>query len=903
MRVTKPVGCLLVGCGCLVVVVTAALVLGIAFRGFLPFFGGRESPRALLSAEVQPAREARRYAVASGVAVTIPGGLVRTATRLVVSDDPAERKSAPAGATAFRAVSVTLGDLHELSQEVVVELPLPRGEGQLVGVRWDEELRGWIVLPAERDAARGTVRVRTDHLTPVGAAMILGVAIYAVLDQVVGPAADWAAHQSIYDHHDSPLGHFQIRYVRKILNGPSSAVRDELWTGTDDARAAQGHPRFVLDLALALEKAWGAYVGANLPPPPTPVVIKVQSAAMPQDVGAAAWDSNADRLHVRTEKRRPGDDLPYDLRARVSPDGRPLDPFASALALLRRRTAHELMHAFQGVSYDPERMAKNGGESADHLWWVEAEAEYGANVLAWQQDLIGDGPRQIDQRLLAADLTRTGPSGRSGEREYDLGHFVDFVFTRLNVSFLPLHKAAAARDTAIEAVRAHVEAAGTPWPKACAGFAAWFYLGQDSPTRVWRNGNPAGCCGPLSEERPLAAGQAFDPVDLHVPRAGEALGTDCSALPYSVHFGGDASRTLVLEVPRLRGGRARVDAYLRPSGVRDSAPVPVPSASFESEGQSARVQARPGTTLHLVVSNAGLAGATARVVLRDPGARLRVEPARVDDSSGRTTFRFTARLEGAPAGAPLRVRWSFDGGPPGEQAWTGPDLVQEHTFPGPGDWRAVASVVDASFPGLESEVTVPVHLGRAPGGSPPKAAEAKTAPDTGVWVFDGEKSGHSAPVKAPDTETIAITSRGVAGSVFHNPPGDAAWTSAFDCTWTWTAPGDMQTLVPGQKLSVKLVLTDSGNWANSNSGAYIRLDKPDLGTTTSDAGAVDLVAIGVARKGKGKDEAAATPTIPGAPPPSWGGRMGLKAACWAAYGNSGWHERTYRWAPNGAAGR
>ncbi len=174
---------------------------------------------------------------------------------------------------------------------------------------------------------------------------------------------------------------------------------------------------------------------------------------------------------------------------------------------------------------------------------------------------------------------------------------------------------------------------------------------------------------------------------------------------------------------------------------------------------------------------------------------------------------------------------------------------------------------------------------------------------TGYWRFlETNQSSLGDPAPAPDTGTISVGANSMSGSYSHNPPGDAAWVSAFECSWTWDSPSGMDRLIPGQNLSVSMTLTDLGDWANSNSGGSIRFDKPYLGASVTWENSIYLLNSRVYRHDKGTVSPQAEVAIPGGPVSGWENKMGIKVTCGSAYGNSGTFERVYEWVPQAPAG-
>jgi hypothetical protein len=138
---------------------------------------------------------------------------------------------------------------------------------------------------------------------------------------------------------------------------------------------------------------------------------------------------------------------------------------------------------------------------------------------------------------------------------------------------------------------------------------------------------------------------------------------------------------------------------------------------------------------------------------------------------------------------------------------------------------------------------------------------------------------------------IAVTAR-------RGPPEPQ--TFAVDCSWTWSSPRGLDTLVPGDPLKLSMTVADHSQYFRTydgfdhgyaGGGGVIRIDRPNLDVGTVWDTAQDLLTVVVGYQKSDSGEASAK--VPSGP--LWDGRMALKASC-----PGGLFERIYQWVPGSA---
>lgn len=288
--------------------------------------GGGSSGGTSVEVTVTPSSSPQTVTV-NGVSVTIPGGILSSATQLTVTTPSSKVAQLPAtskDAKILRSYDIALGDLVSFGQGLTLEFPYDSGDSGPDGDNlWvaslDEQKNRWATENATVDAARKVVVVQADHLS--------------TWIQYTYP--DYLSVGQSYNH-------FKVFYNPKHTQ----------------PRTDQSGGYTMRDLANdtldALETARAAYVVANFKPP-------LQST-----VGVVITD-----LPGGSEVEMHGCIL--------------LDRAAlTSLTNLRGDTAHELFHVIQNRYFMIKSMMEK-------QWWIEGTPDYAAATIAWSGVLSIDG--------------------------------------------------------------------------------------------------------------------------------------------------------------------------------------------------------------------------------------------------------------------------------------------------------------------------------------------------------------------------------------------------------------------------------------------------------------------------------------------------------------------------------
>ena len=175
------------------------------------------------------------------------------------------------------------------------------------------------------------------------------------------------------------------------------------------------------------------------------------------------------------------------------------------------------------------------------------------------------------------------------------------------------------------------------------------------------------------------------------------------------------------------------------------------------------------------------------------------------------------------------------------------------------------------------------------GARDPRAA----AKGGGSWKFVEPRG---VPVaRGPDLESFEATAEEgkIAVSARKGPPEPQ--TFAVECSWTWSSPRGLDTLVPGEVLTLSMAIADHSQYYRTydgfdhgyaGGGGVIRIDLPNMAYGGVMDTAQDLLTVSAGYKKA--DSREATAKVPSGP--LWNGKMALKVTC-----PGGLFERIYEW--------
>jgi hypothetical protein len=412
-----------------------------------------KSPEVVLLHQQQlaPSDRGQTLISDSGVTVSLPAGLLKSASQLHISriDNPSVEQQTPF--SAMQVYDISISGLTQLDDFIEIGIPFDPAaldpevplEANFSPARWDEAGKQWVDLYFRVDGSSNTVYFVTDHLSSFWTGFsILGLGKTAAIVGVAGGAIGEVAERWANDKYLSKKAKIRILYSDEDLR---KQFPDALWKRAIAPAALASSAEYdskyaaaVQDIAQIFEDALTRYVDAGFPDPTVKglfgahlytryVKVKIDSLYN-QSVqqGEMAHETFWDTIHVPSEliKLEFYDDV-IDNRGR----------FEDAFATIKGHLAHELFHVVQRPHYP---LSITFVETP-HKWWREATAEWAGHDLAkipgrngWQDD-----PALLIERIgagfLANPINSTGRIGGSSslvgglDYEYLASAFVRFL--------------------------------------------------------------------------------------------------------------------------------------------------------------------------------------------------------------------------------------------------------------------------------------------------------------------------------------------------------------------------------------------------------------------------------------------------------------------------------------------
>lgn len=554
----------------------------------------------LAQQELRPSNQPHTVSHGQQVSVTVPGGVVTAPTVLSIGQVGALPPEARGGFASIGAYEVSLGDMHEFDQDILVSVPYDPGQlepgqsaqDQILALRWDEKLGCWTEVPCSFDEAGRRIIAHTRHLSILNFIYRIEVVLYNCL---------WEN----FTHSCIRVRNFRFYFDVGSLKSSKTVAGWRCEKAPDagyEYLYKYSNPcwiAFMKDISYYLERSYAAYTKAGLDPlGKIPVVVKIAPDAAGTD--PACYEHGTKRLYVSSNRVSSRDDLKHKL-------------------------AHELFHAFQSSALGYDAALATSDEAK---WWMESSAEYASCRLPWQLDLMGGSVHSIYPYLLEYKIPYTGNPSDShkvtgfNELEYDKGYFLDHL-VRSGAQFGPMFKMVSralltkrdggpsgAGGPSLSAVREHVTlTTRTPFAEVYRRFAGWFLLSADAPLARSTTPDPAECLDnpgralvvfpPLKPDPDGGAGQYYKiahTMDLPGGHSARVF-----AVKPELPAGSTGTRPMVVKAPALPP-EASLDVYLAPAGER-VAGQPTPVASIGADRRGLLVEVPPGNVLYVVVAN------------------------------------------------------------------------------------------------------------------------------------------------------------------------------------------------------------------------------------------------------------------------------------------------------------
>lgn len=382
---------------------------------------------------LKPSTEAQRVEVSDALAVIVPAGLLTSDTVLTVGAPEAPPPDElPNIWSTFAGYSIRLGDLHELSDELTIEMKYDPAliaanvapENAFAAGYWDTDQDTFVSLPFTIDTDRQVIAIRTRHLSDFFGRTLVA---YGLLmnDQ------------------------FQLQYDPVEVNAETGPAIGWYTQGDPlvDPRTS-GVPMYAEDVWSDVNRAYQAYVDAGLATAGKPVI--------QVDVGGSGSPSRG------------------KIRGRVSVTLN----CANGYPLLRTTTAHEVFHCVQGREYYTcLGMTTNN-------WWMDATAEYAAARIAWPGSAMGGDrltPRYLEKPLNSSESI-LGESDHP-DHQYNTAWFIDFLVKQKGIDFVEMFKAVAASYNPLltRPLNSYLVGENTSLAECYKDFAAYWLFSSASP--------------------------------------------------------------------------------------------------------------------------------------------------------------------------------------------------------------------------------------------------------------------------------------------------------------------------------------------------------------------------------------------------------------------------------------
>ncbi|OGX14719.1 MAG: hypothetical protein A2351_02280 [Omnitrophica bacterium RIFOXYB12_FULL_50_7] len=392
----------------------------------------------LASQELLPSDKEQTVSWKDQVKVTIPAGLVDSKQTLTIAHTPTLPPPTIPGLIAMGGFDISLGDVHEFKKDLTIEiaydptnihsdLPL---ETALIAMTFNPTLKRWIMERSEVDRLRKVVILRTNHLS--------ANRIYQL--------------ENGYFVNDTE--HFRVycipNYEGKITKPPETQNRRGEMRTFQARTVAVGQTKLAEDLGTSLEHAWDGYTGDSY------------KFKMP-----SGWKVDYGRIRVWQDPslKHAWADVKFSGNMYVPTDWTDVQ-YKDGTEQMRHETAHELFHLVQNQYF-------NWASMALRRWFMEATADYAADVIAWG----GAGTMP----LVPANYFSKSINTVDEKHEYKTSRFVEYL-SRPAGSFKAMWDAVAKGDgDVVESLNAYLLQRNTDLDKEFRGFVAYVLFDSKGP--------------------------------------------------------------------------------------------------------------------------------------------------------------------------------------------------------------------------------------------------------------------------------------------------------------------------------------------------------------------------------------------------------------------------------------
>ncbi|MBI4319009.1 MAG: IPT/TIG domain-containing protein [Chloroflexi bacterium] len=547
---------------------------------------------------LKPSNEIQAFSYQGEVVVIVPGGLLKAPQTLSIA--PVATAPAPNSEDLKQVAlyDVSLGDLHELEKEIVIEVAYGSAvkDTDLVWLEyWDEAQKAWVMLPSEADRQKKVVRATTRHLSLVSVISAEEIAGLQGKEVAEGNKGKW---------------YYRNEYFRMEFNkaeveagtGPKAG-----WYTKPDPKVKPVQadmPRYVEDIWAYLNTGRERYQKAGL-------------RELPKFDFTGFLSKHGTFVYVGGSGSSNRSKITGSINISLDSAGSP--------ELLNATVAHELFHSVQNLYYTAAGMTAR-------KWWMEATADYAADRIAMGgSNMMGGNinPRFLEKSLTysssvlwdAAAATGVVADDPHGYHEYTAAYFIDFLVNKKGFNFAEMwNKVAEYYSPNIDAVlEEYLLSKKMGLPQVYREFSRYWLFDPQSPvyTRVGVKdlssevGEPGLPKSMAADQDEVVASFSMD--------ASQSAKLWALKVAVSPQGGKPGTRKLTVDadVP------AEVDVYRLKAGATGR---PGLAGSMESAGKgggrkAVDVEAEDGDTLYVVAYNfyfAGSISASVKVTAIDP---------------------------------------------------------------------------------------------------------------------------------------------------------------------------------------------------------------------------------------------------------------------------------------------
>ncbi len=351
-----------------------------------------QTPETLLYKQSLQPSSKEQTVTYENIKIKIPGGLLKKDEELRILKPSSKIEPLVIGMKQAIMLDIKLGELTKFERPLTIEVPYDKNfvnskislKSQFTVCYFDEVLNGWISTPFSIDKKKNVLTIKTKHLTK------------------------WSAYYTLWGYDTFPGKRCTIIYDKAGLKNNNSLYQNR----TGRSAPSNLTPLLVQDIALFFDQATLSYEREGLK-----LDDKVNVF-----VGAAGNSYRNSKSGIITIN----DALVSQARGQ------------ELINLLRQECAHELFHEAQANKFGVSGLTALYYENK--TFWIEATADYAADILAWKHAKDRDGSSfsrtnqmgdEINKDYLKYSIfTANSTNKYKAGHEYSTSYFVEYMMNR-----------------------------------------------------------------------------------------------------------------------------------------------------------------------------------------------------------------------------------------------------------------------------------------------------------------------------------------------------------------------------------------------------------------------------------------------------------------------------------------